>query len=106
MKVYYDKDANLDVIKEKKITIIGYGSQGHAHAANLKDSGVSNVNIALKESSSSIEKAKSAGFDVLNIEEASAATSGLTKKDIKDVLNKCNFQIHGQPGVMFMYSNC
>ena len=48
MKVYYDKDSNLDVIKEKKITIIGYGSQGHAHAANLKDSGVSNVNIALK----------------------------------------------------------
>ena len=56
MKVYYDKDSNLDVIKEKKITIIGYGSQGHAHAANLKDSGVGNVNIALKENSSSIEK--------------------------------------------------
>ena len=70
MKVYYDKDSNLDVIKEKKITIIGYGSQGHAHAANLKDSGVINVNIALKENSSSIEKAKSAGFDVLTIEEA------------------------------------
>ena len=70
MKVYYDKDSNLDVIKEKKITIIGYGSQGHAHAANLKDSGVSNVTIALKESSGSIEKAKSAGFDVLTIEEA------------------------------------
>jgi ketol-acid reductoisomerase len=70
MKVYYDKDSNLDVIKEKKITIIGYGSQGHAHAANLKDSGVRNVNIALKENSSSIEKAKSAGFDVLTIEEA------------------------------------
>ena len=70
MKVYYDKDSNLDVIKEKKITIIGYGSQGHAHAANLKDSGVGSVNIALKENSSSIEKAKSAGFDVLTIEEA------------------------------------
>ena len=41
-----------------------------------------------------------------NIEEASATTSGLTKKDIKDVLNDCNFQIIGQPGVMFMYSNC
>ena len=52
MKVYYDKDSNLEVIKEKKITIIGYGSQGHAHAANLKDSGVINVNVALKESTS------------------------------------------------------
>jgi len=58
MKVYYDKDANLEIIKEKKITIIGYGSQGHAHAANLKDSGITNINIALKENSNSIEKAK------------------------------------------------
>ena len=64
MKVYYEKDANLDFIKDKKITIIGYGSQGHAHAANLKDSGIKNVNIALKENSKSIQKAKSAGFDV------------------------------------------
>ena len=70
MKVYYDKDSNLDAIREKKITIIGYGSQGHAHAANLKDSGVSNINIALKEDSGSIEKAKSAGFDVLTIQDA------------------------------------
>ncbi len=70
MKVYYDKDANLEIIKNKKITIIGYGSQGHAHAANLKDSGIKNVNIALKENSNSIQKAKLAGFNVLTIEEA------------------------------------
>ena len=70
MKVYYDKDSNLDIIRENKITIIGYGSQGHAHAANLKDSGISNVNVALKKNSGSIEKARSAGFDVLTIEEA------------------------------------
>ena len=70
MKVYYDKDANLDFIKNKKITIIGYGSQGHAHAANLKDSGIENVNIALKENSKSIHKAKTAGFNVLTIKEA------------------------------------
>ena len=70
MKVYYDKDANLDLIVNKKITIIGYGSQGHAHAANLKDSGVKNINVALKKKSNSIEKAKNAGFEVLTIEEA------------------------------------
>ena len=70
MKVYYDKDANLEIINEKKITIIGYGSQGHAHAANLKDSGITNINIALKENSNSIEKAKKAGFDVITIEQA------------------------------------
>ena len=70
MKVYYDKDANIDIIKKKKITIIGYGSQGHAHAANLKDSGIENVNVALQENSKSIEKAKNAGFEVLTLEEA------------------------------------
>ena len=57
MKVYYDKDADL-IIKDKIITVVGYGSQGHAHAANLKDSGVKNVNIALKENSLSASKAK------------------------------------------------
>ncbi len=70
MKVYYDKDANLSFIKDKYITVLGYGSQGHAHAANLKDSGVVNVNIALHASSNSISKAQSAGFEVTDIEEA------------------------------------
>ena len=71
MQVYYDKDANFEIIKQKKITIIGYGSQGHAHAANLKDSGAKEINIALKEDSGSIEKAINAGFEVLSLEKAS-----------------------------------
>ena len=70
MKVFYDKDADFNIIKNKTITIVGYGSQGHAHAANLKDSGAENVNIALKETSLSLNKAKSAGFNVITIEEA------------------------------------
>ena len=70
MKVFYDKDADFNIIKNKIITIVGYGSQGHAHAANLKDSGVINVNVALKETSLSVNKAKSAGFNVVTIEEA------------------------------------
>ena len=70
MKVYYDKDANLDFIRKKKVTIVGYGSQGHAHAANLKDSGVEHINIALQSNSKSIEKAKLAGFDIISIENA------------------------------------
>ena len=57
MRVYYDRDADIGLIKTKKILVIGYGSQGHAHAANLRDSGVKNVSIALKSGSSSIEKA-------------------------------------------------
>lgn len=64
MQVYYDKDTNFSFIKDKNIAVIGYGSQGHAHALNLKDSGASNVKIALREGSSSIVKAKNAGFDV------------------------------------------
>ncbi len=64
MRVYYDQDADLHLIKGKKVAIIGYGSQGHAHAANLKDSGVKHLKIGLRFGSASIDKAKKAGFDV------------------------------------------
>jgi len=64
MRVYYDQDANLDLIKGKKIAVIGYGSQGHAHIANLRDSGVKNLRVGLREGSASIAKAKAAGFEV------------------------------------------
>ena len=70
MKVYYDSDANLNLVKKKKICIIGYGSQGHAHALNLKDSGAKDVVIALRENSNSKKKAEADGFKVLNVEEA------------------------------------
>ena len=69
MKVYYEKDADLSLIKGKKVTIVGYGSQGHAHAMNLRDSGVEVV-IALKDGSKSIEKAQEAGFEVKSVADA------------------------------------
>ena len=53
MRVYYDRDADVGLIKKKKVVIVGYGSQGHAHAANLKDSGVAEVAVALRSDSSS-----------------------------------------------------
>jgi ketol-acid reductoisomerase len=71
MRVYYDQDADIGLIKGKKVAIIGYGSQGHAHAANLKDSGVPDVAVALRKGSSSIAKAEAAGFKVMNVAEAS-----------------------------------
>lgn len=71
MNRYYDKDADLSIIKSMKVAIVGYGSQGHAHANNLKDSGVEVV-VALREGSSSIAKASAAGLDVKSIEEATA----------------------------------
>ena len=70
MKVYYDSDTDKDLIKDYKIAIIGYGSQGHAHALNLRDSGVNNVCIALREDSSTIQKAQNAGFDVKTVADA------------------------------------
>ena len=70
MNRYYDKDADLSIIQGKKVAIIGYGSQGHAHANNLKDSGVEVV-VGLREGSSSATKAKEAGLGVKSVEEAS-----------------------------------
>ena len=72
MRVYYDQDADIGLIKSKKVVIVGYGSQGHAHAANLKDSGVPEVAVALREDSSSRAKAESAGFKVMSVAEAAA----------------------------------
>ncbi len=71
MNRYYDQDADLAIIQSKKVTIIGYGSQGHAHANNLKDSGV-DVAVGLREDSSSAAKAKEAGITVMSVEDASA----------------------------------
>jgi ketol-acid reductoisomerase len=69
MKVYYEKDADLSLIKNKKVTIVGYGSQGHAHANNLKDSGVE-VTVGLRKGGSSWDKAKNAGLNVKEVAEA------------------------------------
>ena len=69
MKVYYDKDADLSLIKGKKVTIVGYGSQGHAHSLNLKDSGV-NVTVGLRKGGSSWDKAANAGLTVREVGEA------------------------------------
>jgi len=71
MNRYYDKDVDLSIIQGKKVAVIGYGSQGHAHANNLKDSGVEVV-VGLREGSSSAVKAKEAGIRVMSVEEASA----------------------------------
>ena len=70
MRVYYDRDADLNLIKAKNVVIVGYGSQGRAHALNLKDSGAKNVAIALKEGSPTIKKAEADGFKVMTVAEA------------------------------------
>jgi ketol-acid reductoisomerase len=72
MRVYYDRDADIGLVKGKKIAIVGYGSQGHAHAQNLRDSGVAEVAIALRPGSASAKKAEGAGFKVLGNADAAA----------------------------------
>ena len=70
MRVYYDRDADLNLIKGKKVAIIGYGSQGHAHALNLRDSGVKNVAVALRKGSTGVKKAQGEKLTVKSVSEA------------------------------------
>ncbi len=70
MRVYYDRDADLNLIKGKKVAIIGYGSQGHAHALNLRDSGVKDVAVALRKGSQGVKKAEAEKLKVMEVAEA------------------------------------
>ncbi len=85
MNIFYDKDCDLSIIKSKKVTIIGYGSQGNAHANNLKDSGV-DVTIALREGSTSAQKAKDAGLAVMD------TAAAVAQADVVMVLTPDEFQ--------------
>lgn len=70
MRVYYDRDADVNLIKGRKVAVIGYGSQGHAHALNLRDSGVKEVAVALRKGSGSARKAEAEGLKVMEVAEA------------------------------------
>jgi len=85
LNVYYDKDADLSIIKGKKVAIIGYGSQGHAHATNLKDSGV-DVVVGLRTNSTSVAKAEAHGLKVSNVADAVASA------DVVMILTPDEFQ--------------
>ena len=77
MRVYYDRDADLARIMDRKIAIVGYGSQGHAHALNLRDSGLKHVAVALRPGSASAKKAESEGLKVMTVAEAAAWADAL-----------------------------
>ena len=72
MRVYYDRDCDINLIKDKKVAILGYGSQGHAHALNLRDSGAKNLVVALRPGSASAKKAEGEGLKVMDIAAAAA----------------------------------
>src|SRR5690606_6714447 len=70
MRVYYDRDADINLIKGKKVAVVGYGSQGHAHTLNLRDSGVKNIAVALRKGSAGIAKAEQEKLKVMEVAEA------------------------------------
>ncbi|MED5532343.1 MAG: ketol-acid reductoisomerase [Pseudomonadota bacterium] len=72
MRVYYDQDCDVNIVKETKIAILGYGSQGHAHALNLRDSGAKQIAVALRENSPSAKKASAEGLNVMGIADAAS----------------------------------
>ncbi len=72
MRVYYDRDSDIRLVQESKVAIVGYGSQGHAHALNLRDSGVENITVALRPNSASASKAEAEGLRVATVQEAAA----------------------------------
>ena len=108
MRVYYDQDADVGLIKGKKVVIIGYGSQGHAHAANLKDSGVAEVVVALREGSSTIAKAEAAGFKVMNVADASAwgdVVMMLTPDELQADIYEAEVHANMRPGAALAFAH-
>ncbi|MEJ1298810.1 MAG: ketol-acid reductoisomerase [Candidatus Sedimenticola sp. (ex Thyasira tokunagai)] len=107
MNIYYDKDADLSLIQGKKVTIVGYGSQGHAHANNLKESGV-DVTVALRPGSASAAKAESAGLVVKSVEEAVAdadVVMVLTPDEFQSVLYRDQLEPNLKQGATLAFAH-
>jgi ketol-acid reductoisomerase len=105
--LYYDKDADLALIRGKKVAIVGYGSQGHAHALNLKDSGVS-VRVGLPPTSKSIAKARAAGLEVAPVAEAAAWADlimVLAPDTVQPALYERDIAPHLAPGKTLMFAH-
>ncbi len=108
MRVYYDTDADLGLIKSKKVGIIGFGSQGHAHALNLKDSGITEIAIGLREGSSSAKKAKDNGLKVMSVSELAAWADMImmcAPDEIQPDIYKDHIRDHIKPGTAIAFAH-
>ncbi len=98
MRVYYDRDADLNIIKGKKIAVVGYGSQGHAHTLNLRDSGVKDVVVALRPDGASARKAEGEGLKVMSIADA-AKWADVIMMLVPDELQADIYKTHIEPNI-------
>ena len=107
MQMYYDKDCDLSIIRDKTVAIIGYGSQGHAHALNLRDSGVK-VIVGLREGSSSAIKAQNEGLTVMNVPAAVAAADVvmmLTPDEFQSAIYSCDIEPNLKQGATLAFAH-
>jgi ketol-acid reductoisomerase len=108
MRVYYDRDADLNLIKGKKVAIIGYGSQGHAHALNLKDTGVAEVVVGLRPGSSSIAKAEGEGLKVMSVPDAAKwadVVMMLTPDELQGEIWKTDLEPNMKKGAALLFAH-
>ncbi len=108
MRVYYDSDANVNLIKSKKVAVVGYGSQGHAHSLNLKDSGVAEVCVALRAGSASAKKAEAAGLKVMTPAEAAKwadVVMMLTPDELQAEIYKKDLKDNLKPGAALFFAH-
>src|SRR3979490_3229003 len=108
MRVYYDRDADLNLIKGKKVAIIGYGSQGHAHALNLRDSGVKNGAVALRKGSQGVAKAEGEKLKVMEVAEAAKwadVMMMLTPDELQAEIYRDHLAPHMKKGAALMFAH-
>jgi ketol-acid reductoisomerase len=108
MRVYYDRDADINLIKGKKVVIVGYGSQGHAHALNLRDSGVKNVAVALRKGSPSAKKAEGEKLPVMEVAEAAKwadVMMMLTPDELQADIYRDHIQANLKDGAALMFAH-
>ncbi|HEX5847513.1 MAG TPA: ketol-acid reductoisomerase, partial [Rhodoplanes sp.] len=108
MRVYYDRDADVNLIKGKKVVIVGYGSQGHAHALNLRDSGVKDVAVALRKGSASAQKAQAEKLAVMEVADAAKwadVMMMLTPDELQGDIYRDHLQANMKQGAALMFAH-
>jgi ketol-acid reductoisomerase len=108
MRVYYDRDADINLIKGKKVVVVGYGSQGHAHVLNLRDSGVKDVVVALRKGSPTAKKAESEGLKVMETAEAAKwadVVMMLTPDELQADIYRNDLEANMKPGAALLFAH-